>query len=85
MQHQVAEICSELECVRVFMYNIARQKEAGHNIQKEAAMVKYLSSNLATKVTSRCIEWMGGVGFTKDFPIEKYYRDVKIGTWFLFI
>lgn len=80
MQHQIAELATKLSAARVFVYNTARCKEAGLPIQKEAAMVKYFASNLACEVTSRSIEWLGGVGFTEDYPVEKFYRDVKIGT-----
>uniref|UniRef100_A0A914CG69 Short/branched chain specific acyl-CoA dehydrogenase, mitochondrial n=1 Tax=Acrobeloides nanus TaxID=290746 RepID=A0A914CG69_9BILA len=80
MQHQVSEVAIEIEAARLMVYNAARMKENNLNFIKEAAMAKYYSSVIATKATSRCVEWMGGVGFTKDYPIEKYYRDCKIGT-----
>ncbi|KAL3313554.1 hypothetical protein Ciccas_007840 [Cichlidogyrus casuarinus] len=82
IQHQIAYLATQMEALRVFVYNTARLKEAtsGGAIVKEAAMCKYLSANLAAEVTSKSIEWMGGVGFTKDYPVEKFYRDVKIGT-----
>lgn len=60
-------------------YNAARLKELGMPFIKEAAMAKLYSSNVATFATSKCVELLGGVGFTKDFPVEKYYRDCKIG------
>uniref|UniRef100_A0A914CEM4 Short/branched chain specific acyl-CoA dehydrogenase, mitochondrial n=1 Tax=Acrobeloides nanus TaxID=290746 RepID=A0A914CEM4_9BILA len=80
MQHQVSEVATEIEAARLMVYNAARMKDNGLDFIKEAAMAKYYSSVIATKTTSRCVEWMGGVGFTKDYPIEKYYRDCKIGT-----
>uniref|UniRef100_A0A914C2C4 Short/branched chain specific acyl-CoA dehydrogenase, mitochondrial n=1 Tax=Acrobeloides nanus TaxID=290746 RepID=A0A914C2C4_9BILA len=80
MQHQVSEVATEIEAARLMVYNAARMKDNGFDFIKEAAMAKYYSSVIATKTTSRCVEWMGGVGFTKDYPIEKYYRDCKIGT-----
>lgn len=60
-------------------YNAARLKEAGMPFLKEAAMAKLHASRVAERVSSKAIEWMGGVGFTRDLPFEKYYRDCKIG------
>ncbi|XP_076855928.1 short/branched chain specific acyl-CoA dehydrogenase, mitochondrial isoform X2 [Brachyhypopomus gauderio] len=80
MQHQIAHVATQLEAARLLTYNAARLKEAGRPFIKEACMAKYFASEVATLTTSKCIEWMGGVGFTKDYPIEKYYRDCKIGT-----
>ena len=78
MQHEIARVRTQIECVRLLVYNAARLKEAGLPFVKEAAMAKYYSSEVATLTTSKCIEWMGGVGFTKDYPIEKYFRDCKV-------
>ncbi|KAL1264911.1 hypothetical protein QQF64_005266 [Cirrhinus molitorella] len=80
MQHQIAHVATQLEAARLLTYNAARLKEAGRPFIKEACMAKYFAAEVATLTTSKCIEWMGGVGFTKDYPIEKYYRDCKIGT-----
>ncbi|XP_076439469.1 short/branched chain specific acyl-CoA dehydrogenase, mitochondrial-like [Babylonia areolata] len=80
MQHQIAHIATQIEAARMLVYNAARRKEAGLPFIKEASMAKFYAAELATVTTSKCIEWMGGVGFTKDYPIEKYYRDCKIGT-----
>ncbi|XP_025093385.1 short/branched chain specific acyl-CoA dehydrogenase, mitochondrial-like [Pomacea canaliculata] len=80
MQHQIAYVAAQIEAVRTLVYNTARRKEAGLPVVKQASMAKFLASEVATLTTSKCIEWMGGVGFTKDYPIEKYYRDCKIGT-----
>ncbi|XP_060795157.1 short/branched chain specific acyl-CoA dehydrogenase, mitochondrial [Neoarius graeffei] len=80
MQHQISHVATQLEAARLLTYNAVRLKEAGRPFIKEACMAKYFSSEVATLTTSKCIEWMGGVGFTKDYPIEKYYRDCKIGT-----
>jgi len=80
MQHQIAHAATEIEAARLLVYNAARMKEAGLPIVKEAAMCKLYASNVATKVSSQCVEWLGGVGFTKEFPAEKFYRDCKIGT-----
>ncbi|KAI1707916.1 acyl-CoA dehydrogenase, middle domain-containing protein [Ditylenchus destructor] len=80
VQHQIADLATDIEAARLLVYNAARLKEANLPYIKEAAMAKLYSSNVATKVTSKCVELMGGVGFTKEFPIEKFYRDSKIGT-----
>ncbi|XP_060698015.1 short/branched chain specific acyl-CoA dehydrogenase, mitochondrial [Hemiscyllium ocellatum] len=80
MQHQISQIATQLEAARLLTYNAARLKEAGKPFVKEASMAKYYTSEVAALTTSKCIEWMGGVGFTKDYPIEKYYRDCKIGS-----
>jgi len=80
VQHECASLATEIEASRLLIYNAARLKEAGLPYIKEAAMSKLFSSNVATKVTSKCVELMGGVGFTKDYPQEKFYRDCKIGT-----
>lgn len=80
MQYQIAEIATQIEAARLLTYNAARLQEAGLPFLKEAAMCKLFSSEVAQKVTVKCIDWMGGVGFTKDFPQEKFYRDCKIGT-----
>ena len=80
MQHQIAQVRTQIECARLLVYNAARLKEAGLPFVKEAAMAKYYAAEVAALTTSKCIEWMGGVGFTKDYPVEKFFRDCKIGT-----
>ncbi|KAL4640149.1 short/branched chain specific acyl-CoA dehydrogenase, mitochondrial isoform X2 [Arapaima gigas] len=80
MQHQISHVATQLEAAHLLTYNAARLKEAGKPFIKEACMAKYFAAEVATLTTSKCIEWMGGVGFTKDYPIEKFYRDCKIGT-----
>lgn len=79
MQAQVAEAAIEIEAARCLTYNAARLKQAGMPFAKEAAMAKHYASKVAESVSSQAIEWHGGVGFTKDYPVEKYYRDAKIG------
>ena len=79
MQFQFAQIATEIEAARLLTYNAARLKEQGKSFVKEAAMAKLFSSQVADKTASIAIEWCGGVGFTRDLPIEKYYRDCKIG------
>lgn len=80
MQHQIAQAVSELECARLLVYNAARLVEAKMDITKEAAMAKLVASETACRITAKCIDFVGGVGFTTDFPQEKYFRDAKIGT-----
>jgi alkylation response protein AidB-like acyl-CoA dehydrogenase len=65
--------------VKMMVYNAARMKDAGMNFVKEAAMVKLFASQVAERVASLAVEIYGGVGFTKDYPAEKYFRDAKIG------
>eukprot|EP00179_Madagascaria_erythrocladioides_P010413 CAMPEP_0198370354 /NCGR_PEP_ID=MMETSP1450-20131203/156672_1 /TAXON_ID=753684 ORGANISM="Madagascaria erythrocladiodes, Strain CCMP3234" /NCGR_SAMPLE_ID=MMETSP1450 /ASSEMBLY_ACC=CAM_ASM_001115 /LENGTH=409 /DNA_ID=CAMNT_0044077893 /DNA_START=101 /DNA_END=1330 /DNA_ORIENTATION=+ len=79
MQFQVAQAHADLEAAKVLVYNAARLKDAGLPFVREAAIAKLYGSQVAERVASRCIEWAGGVGFTKDLPFEKFYRDVKIG------
>lgn len=79
MQHQYAQVAVEIEAARLLVYNAARLKTAGRPFIKEAAMAKLYSSQVAEKTASKCVEWLGGVGFTRDFPAEKFYRDCKIG------
>jgi alkylation response protein AidB-like acyl-CoA dehydrogenase len=80
IQFQVAQAATELEAARLMVYNAARLKDAGHDIAKEGAMAKLFSSQVAERVTSLCVELFGGYGYTKDYPVEKFYRDAKIGT-----
>ncbi|XP_020027364.1 short/branched chain specific acyl-CoA dehydrogenase, mitochondrial [Castor canadensis] len=80
LQHQVAQVATQLEAARLLTYNAARLVVAGKPFIKEAAMAKYYASEIAGLTTSKCIEWMGGVGYTKDYPVEKFFRDAKIGT-----
>jgi len=79
MQYQVADIYSKIEAAKLLVYNAARIQESGRPFAKEAAIAKYFASEIVQEATVKCIDWMGGVGFTKDFPQEKFYRDCKIG------
>lgn len=79
VQFQLAEMATDLEAARLLVYNSARMKDAGLNFVKEAAMAKLYSSRVAEKVTSKAIELYGGYGYVKDYPVEKYWRDSKIG------
>jgi alkylation response protein AidB-like acyl-CoA dehydrogenase len=79
VQFQLADLATELEAARLMVYNAARLKDAGRPFVKEAAMAKLYSSRVAEYVASRAIELYGGYGFVKDYPVEKYWRDSKIG------
>jgi alkylation response protein AidB-like acyl-CoA dehydrogenase len=80
IQFQVAQAATELEAARLMVYNAARLKDAGRDIAREGAMAKLFSSQVAERVTSLCVELFGGYGYTKEYPVEKFYRDAKIGT-----
>jgi butyryl-CoA dehydrogenase/short/branched chain acyl-CoA dehydrogenase len=79
IQFQIAQMATEIEAARLMVYNAARMKDAGVPFVKEAAMTKLFCSQVAERVTSLAVEIYGGVGFTKDYPVEKYWRDAKIG------
>jgi butyryl-CoA dehydrogenase/short/branched chain acyl-CoA dehydrogenase len=80
MQFQLAEMATEIEAARLMVYNAARLKDASMDFRKEAAMCKYLASHVAERVASLAVEVLGGAGFVKESPVEKLYRDAKIGT-----
>ncbi|HEX8889813.1 MAG TPA: acyl-CoA dehydrogenase [Pyrinomonadaceae bacterium] len=79
VQFQLAEMATELEAARLMVYNAARMKDAGLAFVKEAAMAKLYSSRAAERISSKAIELYGGYGFVKDYPVEKFWRDSKIG------
>ncbi|MDT7809105.1 MAG: hypothetical protein QOJ70_2918 [Acidobacteriota bacterium] len=79
VQFQLAEMATEIEAARLMVYNAARMKDAGLPFVKEAAMAKLYSSRVAERVSSKAIEMYGGYGFVKDYPVEKLWRDSKIG------
>jgi short-chain 2-methylacyl-CoA dehydrogenase len=79
VQFELAKMATDLEAARLLVYNAARLKDTGQPFQTEAAMAKYFSSEIAEKAASKAIEIHGGVGFTRDYPVEKLYRDAKIG------
>jgi alkylation response protein AidB-like acyl-CoA dehydrogenase len=79
IQFQLAEMAIEVEAARNLTYNAARLKDCHRPFVKEAAMAKYFASQVAEKVSSWAVEIYGGYGFTKDYPVEKYWRDSKIG------
>ena len=79
VQFELAKMATDIEAARLLVYNAARLKDAGRPFTAEAAMAKYFASEIAEKAASKAIEVHGGVGFTKDYPVEKLYRDAKIG------
>jgi alkylation response protein AidB-like acyl-CoA dehydrogenase len=79
MQFQLAEMATDIEAARLLVYNAARLKDARADFLKEAAMCKYVASQVAERVASLAVEVYGGSGFVKDYPVEKLYRDAKIG------
>src|ERR1051326_8739221 len=79
VQFQLAQMATDIEAARMMVYNAARMKDARMNFVKEAAMTKLFASQVAERVTSLAIDIYGGYGFTKDYPVEKFWRDSKIG------
>ncbi|HXI21224.1 MAG TPA: acyl-CoA dehydrogenase [Gemmatimonadales bacterium] len=80
VQFQIAQAATEIEAARLLVYNAARLRDAGRPHMVEGAMAKLYASEMAGRVTSLCIDLFGGYGFTKEYPVEKFYRDAKIGT-----
>ena len=80
VQFQLAKLVTEIEAARLMVYNAARLKDQGERFLREAAMAKLFASRVAQRVSSRCIDLHGGYGFTREYPVEKLYRDAKIGT-----
>ncbi len=80
VQFQLAQAATELEAARLMVYNAARLEDARQPYTMEAAMAKLFASQVAERVTSLCVELFGGYGYTKEYPVEKFYRDAKIGT-----
>ncbi|KPK07099.1 MAG: acyl-CoA dehydrogenase [Gemmatimonas sp. SG8_28] len=79
VQFQLAQAATELEAARLLVYNAARLRDARQPYTLEAAMAKLYSSQMAERVTSLCVDLYGGYGYTKEYPVEKYWRDSKIG------
>ncbi|KXX80777.1 Short/branched chain specific acyl-CoA dehydrogenase, mitochondrial [Madurella mycetomatis] len=79
MQHQIAQSYTEIAAARALVYNAARKKEAGEDFVKDAAMAKLYASQIAGRVSSLAVEWMGGMGFVREGLAEKFFRDSKIG------
>ncbi len=80
VQFQLAQMATDLEAARLMVYNAARLKDAGEPFAHQAAMAKLFSSQVADRTTSNCLELFGGYGYSKEYPVEKFYRDAKIGT-----
>lgn len=80
VQFQFAQLATEIEAARLMVYNAARLKDAGKPFIKSAAMAKLYASQVAERTASQCVEFHGGVGFTKEFAAEKFFRDSKIGS-----
>ena len=79
VQFQIARAATEVEAARLMVYNAARLRDAGSPFLKEAAMCKIFSSEVAEHVSSLAVNLFGGYGFVKDYPVEKFFRDAKIG------
>jgi short/branched chain acyl-CoA dehydrogenase len=79
VQFQIAQAATDLEAARLMVYNAARLKDAGRPFLREAAMAKLFSSQVAEKVTSLAVQLYGGNGYTKEYPVEKFWRDSKVG------
>ncbi|MDR3763672.1 MAG: acyl-CoA dehydrogenase [Acidobacteriota bacterium] len=77
---ELAQMATEITALRLMVYNAARMKDAGIGFLKEAAMAKLYAAQVAERVASKSVEVFGGYGFTKDYPVEKFYRDAKIGS-----
>ncbi len=80
VQFQLAEMTAKIEAARLMVYNAARLKDQGARFLREAAMAKLFAARTAQEVSSLCLDLHGGYGFTREYPVEKYYRDSKIGT-----
>lgn len=79
VRFQLAKMATDIETARLLVYNAARLKENGDTFLKEAAMAKYHASEVAENVSSQAVDLFGGYGYVKEYPVEKYYRDAKIG------
>ena len=79
VQFQLARAATDLEVARLAVYNAARLRDAGKSFRTEAAMCKLFSSEVAERVTSLAVQLYGGYGYVRDYPVEKLYRDAKIG------
>ena len=80
IQFKLAEIATNIEAARLLTYKAAVKKDKGKPITKEAAMAKLFASEIAEKASSEAVQIFGGYGFVKDYPVEKFYRDVKLCT-----
>ena len=85
LQHQFAKALTDISAARLLTYNAARRKDEGKNFTMEAAMAKYMASQVAQSVAGSAIEWAGGIGFTREAGIEKFWRDSKIVSYSEFL
>jgi butyryl-CoA dehydrogenase/short/branched chain acyl-CoA dehydrogenase len=79
VQFELAEMATQIEAARLLTYNAARLRDIGRPFVKESAMAKLFASRAAERVASKAIEIHGGYGFTREYPVEKYFRDQKVG------
>src|SRR5699024_302018 len=79
VQFQLAKMAIDIETARLLVYQAARLRENGKSFLKEAAMAKYHASEVAERVSSQAVDLFGGYGYVKEYPVEKYFRDAKIG------
>ena len=77
---KLAEMATEIEAAKLLIFRAADMKNRGLNVTKESAMAKYYASEVAVKVATEAVQIFGGYGYTKDYPVEKYYRDSKLCT-----
>lgn len=80
IQFKLSEMATELEAARLLTYKAASNKDAGKDVNKDASIAKLFASEIATKATNEAVQIFGGYGFVKDYPVEKFYRDVKLLT-----
>ncbi len=80
IQHKLSDMATSMEAARLLTYKAAARKDAGKRITKESAMAKLFASEMAVKVADEALQIHGGYGFIKDYPVEKFYRDVKLCT-----
>ena len=80
IQHKLADMATDIEAARWLIYNAGVRKDAGKRVTKESAMAKLFASEMAVRVADQALQIHGGYGFIKDYPVEKFYRDVKLCT-----
>ena len=80
IQFQAADLATQVEAAKLLVWNAARLKDQGEDFLQSAAMAKYYATEMAVRVTAKCVDFFGGVGFTEEYPVAKLYRDAKIGT-----
>jgi alkylation response protein AidB-like acyl-CoA dehydrogenase len=80
IQHKLTDMATEIEAARLLTYRAAWMVDQGHRVTKESSIAKLFSSEMAVRVANEAVQVFGGYGFTKDYPVEKYYRDVKLLT-----